>query len=50
VSGLVTDTDHEKWPLEDIRPVWDVLLSAFWTEPRAIVADTANDFYRLGPG
>ncbi|MFJ8114239.1 amidohydrolase family protein [Streptomyces sp. NPDC096132] len=29
VSGLVTEADHEKWTLDDIRPVWDVLLSAF---------------------
>ncbi|MFF4508032.1 amidohydrolase family protein [Streptomyces sp. NPDC001401] len=29
VSGLITEADHEKWTVEDIRPVWDVLLSAF---------------------
>lgn len=29
VSGLVTEADHEKWTVDDIRPVWDVLLSAF---------------------
>ncbi|MFD8378480.1 amidohydrolase family protein [Streptomyces sp. NPDC059679] len=29
VSGLVTEADHEKWTIDDIRPVWDVLLSAF---------------------
>jgi L-fuconolactonase len=29
VSGLVTEADHEKWTTADIRPVWDVLLSAF---------------------
>ncbi|MEU6806880.1 amidohydrolase family protein [Streptomyces neyagawaensis] len=29
VSGLVTEADHEKWTLDDIRPVWDVLLAAF---------------------
>ncbi|MFE5144300.1 amidohydrolase family protein [Streptomyces fagopyri] len=29
VSGLVTEADHEKWTLDDIRPVWDVLLDAF---------------------
>ncbi|MFF4364215.1 amidohydrolase family protein [Streptomyces sp. NPDC001604] len=29
VSGLATEADHEKWTVEDIRPVWDVLLSAF---------------------
>ncbi|MFI1506092.1 amidohydrolase family protein [Streptomyces sp. NPDC020597] len=29
VSGLVTEADPEKWDITDIRPVWDVLLSAF---------------------
>ncbi|MFJ8110989.1 amidohydrolase family protein [Streptomyces sp. NPDC096132] len=29
VSGLVTEADHDKWTLDDIRPAWDVLLSAF---------------------
>ncbi len=29
MSGLVTEADHEKWTVDDIRPVWDVLLSAF---------------------
>ncbi|WP_369264158.1 amidohydrolase [Streptomyces sp. R35] len=29
VSGLITEADHEKWTADDIRPVWDVLLSAF---------------------
>ena len=29
VSGLATEADHEKWTVDDIRPVWDVLLSAF---------------------
>ncbi|MER6561642.1 amidohydrolase family protein [Streptomyces sp. NPDC001027] len=29
VSGLVTEADPEKWDIKDIRPVWDVLLSAF---------------------
>ncbi|MEU1181511.1 amidohydrolase family protein [Streptomyces sp. NPDC005820] len=29
VSGLVTEADHEKWTVDDIRPVWDVLLTAF---------------------
>ncbi|MFC8342323.1 amidohydrolase family protein [Streptomyces sp. NPDC057280] len=29
VSGLVTEADHEKWTVDDIRPVWEVLLSAF---------------------
>ncbi|MEU6254373.1 amidohydrolase family protein [Streptomyces sp. NPDC047043] len=29
LSGLITEADHEKWTVDDIRPVWDVLLSAF---------------------
>ena len=29
VSGLVTEADHHKWAIEDIRPVWDALLTAF---------------------
>ncbi|MEU1514869.1 amidohydrolase family protein [Streptomyces sp. NPDC005811] len=29
VSGLITEADWETWSLDDIRPVWDVLLSAF---------------------
>ncbi|WP_431775166.1 amidohydrolase family protein [Streptomyces cucumeris] len=29
VSGLVTEADHQRWTLTDIRPVWEVLLSAF---------------------
>jgi predicted TIM-barrel fold metal-dependent hydrolase len=29
VSGLVTEADHRTWTTDDIRPVWDVLLSAF---------------------
>ncbi|MFJ9380897.1 amidohydrolase family protein [Streptomyces sp. NPDC101455] len=29
VSGLVTEADHRTWTVEDIRPVWDILLSAF---------------------
>ncbi|GGR76637.1 amidohydrolase [Streptomyces humidus] len=29
VSGLITEADHEKWTVDDLRPVWDVLLSAF---------------------
>ncbi|WP_443068515.1 amidohydrolase family protein [Streptomyces sp. NBC_01352] len=32
VSGLVTEADHEKWTIEDIRPVWEVLLSSFGPE------------------
>ncbi|CBG67844.1 MULTISPECIES: amidohydrolase family protein [Streptomyces] len=29
VSGLVTEADPRGWTIDDIRPVWDVLLSAF---------------------
>ncbi|MHC5906747.1 amidohydrolase family protein [Streptomyces sp. S6] len=29
VSGLITEADHGSWATADIRPVWDVLLSAF---------------------
>ncbi|KUO09280.1 amidohydrolase family protein [Streptomyces sp. DSM 15324] len=29
VSGLVTEADPHRWTIDDIRPVWDVLLSAF---------------------
>ncbi|MFE3031235.1 amidohydrolase family protein [Streptomyces canus] len=29
VSGLITEADHEKWTVDDIRPVWEVLLTAF---------------------
>jgi len=29
VSGLITEADHEKWTIDDIRPVWDTLLAAF---------------------
>lgn len=29
VSGLVTEADHDTWTIDDIRPVWDVLLTAF---------------------
>ncbi|MFD8082445.1 amidohydrolase family protein [Kitasatospora sp. NPDC059722] len=29
VSGLITEADHEAWTTADIRPAWDVLLSAF---------------------
>ncbi|MDG5809185.1 amidohydrolase family protein [Streptomyces ossamyceticus] len=29
VSGLVTEADHAKWTVEDIRPVWELLLSVF---------------------
>jgi predicted TIM-barrel fold metal-dependent hydrolase len=29
VSGLVTEADWQRWTISDIRPVWDVLLSAF---------------------
>ncbi|MEU9671553.1 amidohydrolase family protein [Streptomyces bobili] len=29
VSGLITEADHSTWTVNDIRPVWDVLLDAF---------------------
>ncbi|NUQ98771.1 MAG: amidohydrolase family protein [Streptomyces sp.] len=29
VSGLITEADHTRWTTADIRPVWDVLVSAF---------------------
>ena len=29
VSGLITEADHTHWTTADIRPVWDVLVSAF---------------------
>ncbi|MGW3136963.1 amidohydrolase family protein [Streptomyces sp. NPDC001139] len=29
VSGLATEADHEQWTVDDIRPVWEVLLAAF---------------------
>lgn len=29
VSGLVTEADRGKWTVDDLRPVWDVLLEAF---------------------
>ncbi|MFI6931163.1 amidohydrolase family protein [Streptomyces sp. NPDC050287] len=29
VSGLITEADHERWTVDDIRPVWDILLTAF---------------------
>lgn len=29
LSGLVTEADHEKWTVDDLRPVWEVLLAAF---------------------
>lgn len=29
VSGLVTEADHDRWTVDDIRPVWEVLLAAF---------------------
>ncbi|MCP9211542.1 amidohydrolase family protein [Streptomyces sp. NEAU-Y11] len=32
VSGLVTEADHQRWTLTDIRPVWEVLLSSFGPE------------------
>ncbi|MEV5957759.1 amidohydrolase family protein [Streptomyces sp. NPDC051987] len=32
VSGLITEADHARWTLDDIRPVWDTLLAAFGPE------------------
>ncbi|MDQ0595790.1 L-fuconolactonase [Streptomyces canus] len=32
VSGLVTEADWTAWTTDDIRPVWEVLLSAFGPE------------------
>lgn len=32
VSGLVTEADRQRWTTADIRPVWEVLLSAFGPE------------------
>lgn len=32
VSGLITEADHTRWTTADIRPVWEVLLSAFGPE------------------
>ncbi|MET8082122.1 amidohydrolase family protein [Streptomyces sp. NPDC005303] len=32
VSGLITEADHRSWTLDDIRPVWDILLAAFGPE------------------
>ncbi|ULR55044.1 amidohydrolase family protein [Streptomyces deccanensis] len=29
VSGLITEADWGKWTVDDIRPVWDTLLTAF---------------------
>ncbi|MFF4488793.1 amidohydrolase family protein [Streptomyces sp. NPDC001544] len=29
VSGLITEADHHKWTVEDIRPVWETLMAAF---------------------
>ncbi|MFB8170079.1 amidohydrolase family protein [Kitasatospora purpeofusca] len=32
VSGLITEADHRTWTIDDIRPVWHVLLDAFGPE------------------
>ncbi|SEC21965.1 Amidohydrolase [Streptomyces sp. 3213] len=32
VSGLITEADHCTWTLDDTRPVWDTLLTAFGPE------------------
>ncbi|WP_329126272.1 amidohydrolase family protein [Streptomyces sp. NBC_01465] len=29
LSGLITEADHDHWTTADIRPVWDILLTAF---------------------
>ncbi|GHE52544.1 amidohydrolase family protein [Streptomyces capitiformicae] len=29
LSGLITEADHDRWTTADIRPVWDILLTAF---------------------
>jgi L-fuconolactonase len=29
VSGLVTEADHQRWSLADLRPAWDSVLDAF---------------------
>jgi predicted TIM-barrel fold metal-dependent hydrolase len=50
VSGLVTEADRQKWTTDDIRPVWDVLLSAFGADrlmfgsdwPVCVLADGWN--------
>ncbi|MFI8528885.1 amidohydrolase family protein [Streptomyces aquilus] len=31
-SGLITEADHTRWSTADLRPVWDVLVSAFGPE------------------
>ncbi|MGW2523926.1 amidohydrolase family protein [Streptomyces sp. NPDC001617] len=31
-SALITEADHARWAVDDIRPVWDVLLSAFGSD------------------
>lgn len=32
VSGLITEADRTRWTIADIRPAWDVLVSAFGPE------------------
>ncbi|MEU6352334.1 amidohydrolase family protein [Streptomyces sp. NPDC047072] len=32
VSGLITEADHDKWTVDDLRPVWDTLLTTFGAE------------------
>jgi L-fucono-1,5-lactonase len=29
VSGLITEADHQRWSVEDLRPAWDTVLEAF---------------------
>jgi L-fuconolactonase len=35
VSGLVTEADHQRWSLADLRPAWDTVLDAFG--PRRLI-------------
>ena len=39
VSGLATEADHEKWTTDDIRPVWEVLLTAFGPDRLMFASD-----------
>jgi L-fuconolactonase len=29
VSGLITEADHQRWSLADLRPAWEIVLDAF---------------------
>ncbi|WP_328752893.1 amidohydrolase family protein [Streptomyces sp. NBC_00285] len=51
VSGLITEADHSRWTTADIRPAWDVLVSAFGPERLMFgsdwpVADLAGSWNR----